>query len=107
MRVRVVSVGSEQYQLDFVQKEAREEQKQLLTGAGPIESAQASFEILRLSFATRLGFILRKAYAINMATEKFDKYLEWAPVYTIAWPGAWAEAEGLAPPEEAREHPSC
>ena len=60
-RIRVVgiSVGTEYFEWDFLEGVVNEEPAELMRALVPMEDAQASFQILRLSFASRLSHILR------------------------------------------------
>ena len=59
MRVVGVPVGTEQSQHDFVQEAVNREPAELVRALVPMEDAQASFQILRLSATSRLSHILR------------------------------------------------
>ena len=58
MRVVGVPVGTEQFQRDFLQKTVNGEPTELVRALVPMEDAQASFQILRLSATSRLSHLL-------------------------------------------------
>ena len=58
MRVVEVPVGTEQFQRDFLQEAINGEPAELVRALVPMENAQASFEILRLSDTSRLSHLL-------------------------------------------------
>ena len=59
MRVVGVPVGTEQFQRDFLQEAVNGEPAELVRALVPMEDAQASFQILRLSATSRLSHLLR------------------------------------------------
>ena len=59
MRVVGVPVGTEQFQRDFLQEAVNGEPAELVRALVPMEDAQASFQILRLSATSRLSYLLR------------------------------------------------
>ena len=59
MRVVGVPVGSEQFQRDFLQEAINGEPAELVRVLVPMEDAQRSFQILRLSATSRLSHFLR------------------------------------------------
>ena len=59
MRVVGVPVGSEQFQLDFLREAINGEPAELVRVLVPMEDAQRSFQILRLSATSRLSHLLR------------------------------------------------
>ena len=59
MKVVGVPVGTEQFQRDFVQEVVYGEPAKLVRVLVPMEDAQASFQILRLSAVFRLSYLLR------------------------------------------------
>ena len=66
MRVVGVPVGAEQFQGDFLQEAVNGEPAELVRALIPIEDAQASFQILRLSATSRLSHLLRKSALHHM-----------------------------------------
>ena len=58
MRVVGVPVGTEQFQRDFLQEAVNGEPAELVRALVPMEDAQASFQILRLSATSRLSHLL-------------------------------------------------
>ena len=58
MRVVGVSVGTEQFQRDFLQEAVNEEPAELVRALVPMEDAQWSFQVLRLSATSRLSHLL-------------------------------------------------
>ena len=59
MRVVGVPVGTEQFQRDFLQEAVNGEPAELVRALVPMEDAQASFQILRLSATSPLSHLLR------------------------------------------------
>ena len=59
MRVVGVPVGTEQFQRDLLQEVVEGEPAELVRALVPMEDAQASFQILRLSATSRLSHLLR------------------------------------------------
>ena len=59
MRVVGVPFGTEHSERDFLQEVVNGEPAELVRALVPIEDAQASFQILRLSAASRLPHLLR------------------------------------------------
>ena len=59
MRVMGVPVGTEQFKRDFLQEAVNGESAELVRVLVPMEDAQAIFQILRLSAASRLSYLLR------------------------------------------------
>ena len=58
IRVVGVPVGTEQFQRDFLQEAVNGEPAELVRALVPMEDAQASFQILRLSATSRLSHLL-------------------------------------------------
>ena len=54
-----VPIGTEHFERDFLQKVVNGEPAELVRALIPMEDAQASFQILRLSSASRLSHLLR------------------------------------------------
>ena len=59
MRVVGVPVRTEQFQRDFLQEAVNGEPAELVRALVPMEDAQASFQILRLSATLRLSYLLQ------------------------------------------------
>ena len=81
MRVVRVTVGTEQSQLDFLQEAVNGEPDELVRALVPMEDAQASFQILRLSATSRLSHLLRTvppSITCQAATKT-----------TLWWSGRW------------------
>ena len=72
----------------------------------PMEDAQASFQILRLSAASRLSHLLRTVPSsiTCQATVNYDALVEWALASIIADDGA--AAVGPPTPEEVAHDPT-
>ena len=72
----------------------------------PIEDAQASFQILRLSATSRLSHLLRTVppSITCQAAENYDALVEWALASILAGDGA--AAAGLPTPEEVARDPT-
>ncbi|CAN0562012.1 unnamed protein product, partial [Laminaria digitata] len=80
VRIVGVPVGDPNYVRRAVCEIARGEPAALLRELTTLEDAQASFQILRLSAATRLHSLLRAIppTLTEMAALEFDSLLEWA-----------------------------
>ena len=106
MRVVGVPVGTEQFQRDFVQEAVNGETAELVRALVPIEDAQASFQLLRLSATSRLSNLLRTVpLSITcQAGANYDALVEWALASIIAGDGA--AAAGLPTPEEVAHDPT-
>ena len=100
MRVVGVPVGTEQFQRDFLQEAVNGEPAELVRALVPMEDAQASFQILRLSATSRLSHLLRTVppSITCQAAANYDALVEWALASIIAGDGA--AAAGLPTPEE-------
>ena len=72
----------------------------------PMEDAQASFQILRLSATSRLSYLLRTVppSITCQASANYDALVEWALASIIA--GDAAAAAGLPTPEEVAHDPT-
>ena len=108
MRVVGVPVGTEQFQRDFLQEAVNGEPAELVRVLVPMEDAQASFQILRLSATSRLLHLLRTVppSITCQAAANCDALVEWALASIIAGDGA--AAAGLPTPEEvAHDPPVC
>ncbi|CAN0072477.1 unnamed protein product, partial [Ascophyllum nodosum] len=101
MRVVGVPVGTEQFQRDFLKEAVNGEPAELVRALAPMEDAQASFQILRLSATSRLSHLLRTVppSITGQAAANYDALVEWALASIIAGDGA--AAAGLPTPEEA------
>ena len=97
MRVVGVPVGTEHF---------HGEQAELLRALVPMEDAQASFQILRLSAASRLSHLLRTVppSITFQAAVDYDALVEWALASIIT--GDEAVAAGLPTPEEVAHDPT-
>ena len=106
MRVVGVPVGTADYQRESVETAMREDPAELLRALVPMEDAQASFQIMRLSAVTRMTFLLRALppSVTRDAAKEYDAMLEWALASVIA--GEGAIAAGLAGPDEVRANPN-
>ena len=72
----------------------------------PMEDAQASFQMLRLSATSRLSNLLRTVppFITCQAAANYDALVEWALASIIAGDGA--AATGLPKPEEVAHYPN-
>ena len=72
----------------------------------PIEDAQASFRILRLSATSRLSHLLRTVppSITCQAAANYDAFVEWESASNVAGDGAGAA--GLPTPEEVAHDPT-
>ena len=106
MRVVGVPVGTEQFQRDFLQEAVNGEPAELVRALVPMEDAQASFQILRLSATSRLSHLLRTVppSITCQAAANYDALVEWALASIIAGDGA--AAAGLPTPEEVAHDPT-
>ena len=106
MRVVGVPVGTGQFQRDFLQEALNGEPAKLVRALVPMEDAQASFQILRLSVTSRLSHLLRTVPpCITCQTAaNYDALVEWALASIIAGDGA--AAVGLPTPEEVAHDPT-
>ena len=106
MRVVGVPVGTEQFQRDFMQEAVNGEPAELVRALAPMEDAQASFQILRLSATSRLSHLLRTVppSITCQAAANYDALVEWALASIIAGDGA--AAAGLSTPEEVAHDPT-
>ena len=100
-----VPVGIEQFQRDFLQEAVNGEPAELVRALVPMEDAQASFQILRLSDTSRLSQLLRTVppSITCQAAANYDALVEWA-LSIIAGDGA--AAAGLPTPEEIAHDPT-
>ena len=101
-----VPVGTEQFQRDFLQEAVNGEPAELVRALVPMEDAQASFQILRLSATSRLSHLLRivPPSITCQAAANYDALVEWALASIIAGDGA--VAAGLPTPEEVAHDPT-
>ena len=106
MRVVGVPVGTEQFQRDFLKEAVNGETAELVRALAPMEDAQASFHILRLSATSRLSHLLRTVppSITGQAAANYDALVEWALASIIAGDGA--AAAGLPTPEEVAHDPT-
>ena len=106
MRVVGVPVGTEQFQRDFLQEAVNGEQDELVRALVPVEDAQASFQILRLSATSRPLHLLRTvSLSITcQSAANYDALVEWALASIIAGDGA--VAAGLPTLEEVAHDPT-
>ena len=81
MRVVGVPVGTEQFQRDFLQEAVNGEPAELVRALVPMEDAQASFQILRLSATSRFSHLLRTVRPPSRA--KLQQ------ISTLWWSGRW------------------
>ena len=105
-RVVGVPVGTEQFQRDLLQEAVNGEPAELVRALVPIEDAQASFQILRLSATSRLSHLLRTIppSITCQPAANYDALVEWALASIIAGDGA--AAAGLPTPEEVAHDPT-
>ena len=106
MRVVGVPVGTEQFQRDFLQEAVNGEPAELVRALVPIDDAQTSFQILRLSATSRLSYLLQAVppSITCQAAANYDALVEWALASIIAGDGA--AAAGLPTPEEVAHDPT-
>ena len=106
MRVVGVPVGTEQFQRDFLQEAVNGEPAELVRALVPMEDAQASFQILRLSATPRLSHLLRTVppSITYQAAANYDALMEWALASIVAGDGA--AAAGLPTTEEVAHDPT-
>ena len=106
MRVVGVPVGTEQFQRDFLQEAVNGEPAELVRALVPMEDAQASFQILRLSATSRLSHLLRTVppSITGQAAANYDALVEWVLASIITGDGA--AAAGLPTPEEVAHDPT-
>ena len=106
MMVGGVPVGTEQFQRDFLQEAVNGEPAELVRALVPIEDAQASFQILRLSATSRLSHLLRTVppSITCQASAIYDALVELVLASIIAGDGA-AAAE-LPTPEDIAPDPT-
>ena len=106
MRVVGVPVGTEQFQLDSLQEADNGEPAELVRALVPMEDAQASFQILRLSATSRLSHLLRTVppSITCQAAANYDVLVVWALASIIA--GAGAAAVRLPTSEEVAHDPT-
>ena len=101
------SVGIEQFQRNFLQEAANGEPAELVRALVPMEDAQTSFQILRLSATSRLSHLLRTVppSITCQAAANYDALVEWALASVTAGDGA--AAAGLPTPEEVVYDPTA
>ena len=106
MRDMGVPLGTEQFQRDFLQKAVIGKPVELARALIPMENAQASFQMLRLSATSRLSHLLRTAspFIPCQAASNYGALVEWALVSIIA--GEGTAAAGLSTPEEIAHDPT-
>ena len=106
MRAVGVPVGTEQFQRDFLQEAVNGEPAELVRALVPMEDAQASFQIFRLSATSRLSRLLRTVppSITCQAAANYDALVEWALASIVAGDGA--AAAGLPTPEEVADDPT-
>ena len=107
MRVVGVPVETEQFQRDFLQEAVDGEPAELVRALVPIEDAQVSFQILRLSATSRLSHLLRTVPpSIKcQAASNYDALVEW-PLASIK-AGDGAAAAGPTTLEEVAHDPTA
>ena len=106
MRVVGVPVGTEQFQRDFLQEAVNGEPAELVGALVPMEDAQSSLQILRLSATSRLSHLLRAVppSITCQAAVNYNALVEWALASVIAGDGA--AAPGLPTLEEVAHDPT-
>ena len=98
--------GTEQFQRDFLQEAVNGEPAELVRALVPMEDAQASFHILRLSATSCLSHLLR-TFPPSSACQgagNYDALVEWALASFISGDGA--AAAGLPTPEDVAHDPT-
>ena len=95
-----------QFQRDCLQEAVNGEPAELVRALVPMEDAQASFQILRVSATSRLSHLLRTVppSITCQAAANYDALVEWALASIIAGDGA--AAAGLPTPEEVAHDPT-
>ena len=95
-----VPIGAERFKQDFLQEVVDGEPAELVRALVPMEDAQASFQILRLSTASRLSHLLHTVMPslIHQAAADYDALVEWASAPIIVGDGA--ATAGLPTPKE-------
>ena len=90
MRVVGVYFGTEQFKRNFLQDVVNKELAALVRALVPMEDAQASFQVLRLSGAPRLSHLLRPVppSITCQAAADYNFLVEWALAFIIAGDGA-------------------
>ena len=98
--------GSTSWKRDFLQEAVNGEPAELVRALVPMEDAQASFQILRLSATSRLSHLLRTVppSITCQAAANYDALAEWALASIIAGDGA--AAAGLPTPVEVAHDPT-
>ena len=106
MRVVGVPIGTEEFQRDFLQEVVNGEPAELVRVLVPMEDAQVSFHILRLSATSRLSHLLRTVpTSITYKAEgNYDALVKWTLASIIA--GDEAAAAGLPTPAEVAHDPT-
>ena len=107
MRVVGVPVGTEEFQRDFSQEAVNGEPTELVRALVPMEDAQASFQILRLSAtsASHICFEQSRSPPRAKLQQITTALVEWALASIIAGDGA--AAAGLPTPEEVAHDPTA
>ena len=106
MKVVRVSVGTEHFKLDFLQDLVNGEPAELVRALVPMEGAQAIFQILRPSAASRLSLLLGKVLPpiTCQAAAGYDALTEWALASIKVGDGV--AAAGRPTPEEVAHDPT-
>ena len=106
MRVVGVPAGTEKFQRDFLQEAFNGEPAELVRALVPMEDAQASFQILRLSATSYLSHLFRTVppSITCQAAANYGALVEWALASIIAGDGA--VAAGLPTPGEVAHDPT-
>ena len=104
-RVVGVPVGTQQFKRELLQEVRNGKPAELVRALVPMEDARASFQILRLSAASRLSQLLRTVppSITHQAAADYDALAEWALASII--PGDGTAAGGLPTPEEVPHDP--
>ena len=104
-----VPVGTEQFQRDFLQEAVNGEPAELVRALVPMEDAQASFQILRLSATSHLSHLLRTVppSITYQAAANYDALVEWALLASIIAGDGAATAELPTPVEVAHDPTVC
>ena len=85
-------MGTQKFKRDFVKEAVNGEIAELVRALVPVDDAQVSFQILRLSAVSRLLHLLRTLppSITQEASRHFDALIEWALASIVAGDGAAA-----------------
>ena len=87
MRVEGIPIGTEEFQRGSLQETVNGEPAEFVRALVPMEDAQASFQILRLSATSLLSHLLRTVppSITYQAAETYDALMEWTLVSYHSW----------------------